>query len=346
MVIGKPCLMHHSIPGEISSFTLSMFASVILSPIATWARAGAASSTGTTASAAASLRVVVIDSSSLGWKRPGPPAIAWRPRGATSSTLRSVSGVHQRGHREPVVGDARLLALVEVPALLAREARARQRGLGRVLELQVYHDDRRDEAAVLPVVDHVGALEGLRAEAHVVEPDLPQLAGAVVDVGVRDDPRLLVDEDHALAVGVLWELGDALDHVDPALLPLLVEGPVDLFVPLHRVVFGVVAAEQVPLAEELEVHPGDVTAVAVVAVDVGVLAEERVRALRGGEPAYAAERRQVEPRVVLLLGGDVAVAERAHALQVERLEDRVEALLGAVAVGVRLVGLGIHVEPA
>src|SRR2546427_6310573 len=122
MVIGKPCLMHHSIPGEISSFTLSTFASVILSPIATSARTDAASSTGTTASAAACLRVVVIDSPSLGWKRRGRRRIAWRPRVATSSTPRLVSGVHQRGHREPVVGDACLLALVEVPALLAREA--------------------------------------------------------------------------------------------------------------------------------------------------------------------------------------------------------------------------------
>src|SRR6266852_2698986 len=38
MVIGQPCLMTHSIPGEIRSFTLSMFCSVILSPGATSAR--------------------------------------------------------------------------------------------------------------------------------------------------------------------------------------------------------------------------------------------------------------------------------------------------------------------
>src|SRR5262249_43096914 len=35
MVIGHPCLMHHSIPGEIRSLTLSMFWSVIRSPGAT-----------------------------------------------------------------------------------------------------------------------------------------------------------------------------------------------------------------------------------------------------------------------------------------------------------------------
>src|SRR2546430_12585965 len=153
-------------------------------------------------------------------------------------------GVHQRGHVEPVLGDAGLLGLIEVPALLAREARARERRLGRVLELHVDHDDRRDEATVLAVVDHVGALEGLRAEAHVVDPDLPELAGAVVDVGERDDPRLLVDEDDALAVGVLRQLGDALDHVDVPLLPRLVERPVDLVVPFHRVVLCMVAAQE------------------------------------------------------------------------------------------------------
>ena len=47
------------------SFTLSMFASVILSPGTTSARAGAASITATTASAPASLRVAIIGSPSL-----------------------------------------------------------------------------------------------------------------------------------------------------------------------------------------------------------------------------------------------------------------------------------------
>src|SRR5213593_2172211 len=291
MVIGKPCLMHHSRPGEMRSFTLSMFASVILSPTATSARAGGASMVAVTASAAASLRVVVIGWPSLSRKRTGPPASRLAAPSERSPRFRSllVPGVHQRGYVEPVLGDARLLGLVEVPALLAREAGARERGLGRMLELHVHHDDRRDEAAVLPVVDHVGALEGLRAEAHVVDPDLPELAGAVVDVGVRDDPGLLVDEDDALAVGVLRELGDALDDVHPALLPRLVECPVDLVVPLHRVVLRVVAAQEVAIAQVLEVHPGNVAAVAVVAVDVGVLPEERVRALRGGEAAHPPE---------------------------------------------------------
>jgi hypothetical protein len=39
IVIGHPRLMHHSMPGETRSFTLSMFASVILSPGDTSARA-------------------------------------------------------------------------------------------------------------------------------------------------------------------------------------------------------------------------------------------------------------------------------------------------------------------
>src|SRR5439155_24379990 len=39
MVIGQPCLTHHSIPGESRSFALSRFWSVILSPGTTSARA-------------------------------------------------------------------------------------------------------------------------------------------------------------------------------------------------------------------------------------------------------------------------------------------------------------------
>src|SRR5260370_6172603 len=62
--------MHHSRPGEMRSFTLSMFASVILSPTATSARAGGASIVAVTASAAASLRVVVIGPPSLEAERP------------------------------------------------------------------------------------------------------------------------------------------------------------------------------------------------------------------------------------------------------------------------------------
>src|SRR5438128_10596524 len=198
MVIGKPCLMHHSRPGEMRSFTLSMFASVILSPTATSARAGGASMVAVTASAAASLRVVVIGWPSLSRKRTGPPASRLAAPSERSPRFRSllVPGVHQRGYVEPVLGDARLLGLVEVPALLAREARARQRGLGRVLELHVDHDDRRCERQLVLVLDHVRALEGLLPVAHVVDPDLPQLARAIVDVGVRDAPGLLVDEEH------------------------------------------------------------------------------------------------------------------------------------------------------
>src|SRR5579871_875251 len=45
MVIGQPCLMHHSSPGEMRSFTLSTFCSVILSPGATSARAAVPTST-------------------------------------------------------------------------------------------------------------------------------------------------------------------------------------------------------------------------------------------------------------------------------------------------------------
>src|SRR5438445_520890 len=142
MVIGKPRLMHHSMPGEIRSFTLSMFWSVILSPGTTSARAPPARSAPPIASAAASPVLVLIV---------GPPA-------------GSVARGHQRRDREPVV-----------------------------------------------------------------------------------------------------------------------HGPVDLVVPLHGVVLRVNDAQDVALAQVLPVHPSDLARVAVVTVDVGVLAEERVGALRGGQ---------------------------------------------------------------
>src|SRR6059058_4751387 len=329
MVSGNPCRMHHSRPGEMRSFTLSMFWSVIRSPGETSACAGGPDVDSTRAAAAASahqdpLLVIIVLTP---WRLKTDGAAGSSPAAPSadlgSSSRPSVPRVHQRRDREPVVGDAGLLALVEVPALLAREAVARQGRLGGVLELHVDHDDGGYEPHLVGIVDDVGALERLLPEAHVVDPDLPELPRPVVDVRERDDPRLLVDEDHTLPVGVLRELRDALDDVDLPLLPHVVEGPVDLVVPLHRIVLRVVAADQVALAEELEVHPGRVAAVAVVAVDVGVLAEQRVRALRGRKPADPAERRQVEPRIVLLLRRGVTVAERADALQVEGLEDRV-----------------------
>src|SRR5207249_10943453 len=212
----------------------------------------------------------------------------------------SVPRAHQRSDREPFLRHAGLLTLVEVPALLPGEAEARERGPRGVLELHVDHHDGRAEGHLVRVLDGARGLEGFPAETPVVYPDLPELSGAVVDVGVRDQPGFLVDEDGALAVGVLGELGDTLDHVYAPLLPYVVERPVDLVVPLHREVTAVEDADQVALPEELPAHPGDVARVATVAVDVGILPEERVGALCGGEPAHAAEGREVEPRVVLL----------------------------------------------
>src|SRR5207244_612142 len=161
------------------SFTLSMFPSVILSPTATSARAAGASIAAVTASAAVSLRVLVIARPSLDDPRPclGSESEASVSRSvdrAPAIPPPAKTRVAQRGHAEPGRGDARLLTLVEVPALLAREARARERRFGRVLELHVDHDDRRDEAHLVRVFDRGGALEGLLLEAHVVEPYLPQ----------------------------------------------------------------------------------------------------------------------------------------------------------------------------
>src|SRR5262249_27585711 len=168
---------------------------------------------------------------------------------------RSAPGCHQGCHGEPVVADAGLLTLVEVPALLPGEAMARERRLRGVLELHVDHDDRRGELHLVGVLDGTATFERALAESVVVDPDLPELARLVVDVRERDRPGFLVDEDDALRVGVLRELGDAFDHVHLALLPDVVERPVDLVVPLHREVLAVHDADHVALAEVLPVHP-------------------------------------------------------------------------------------------
>src|SRR5438034_6559873 len=160
---------------------------------------------------------------------------ARRSRASTGrAPRRSMPRVHQRRDREPVVRDPRLLALVEIPALLAREAVARERGLGRVLELYVDHDDRGGEDALVRVLDGVGGVEDLLADHHVVDPYLPQLAAAVVHVRIRDAPRLLVDEYDTLAEVVLRDLGAALDHGEPALLPYSFERTVAPGLPLDR----------------------------------------------------------------------------------------------------------------
>src|SRR5207249_11869210 len=78
--------------------------------------------------------------------------------------------------------------------------------------------------------------------------------------------------------------------------------------------------------------------------DVGVLAEERVGALRRGEPADPPQGRQVEPGVVLPGGVEVAVEHAANALQVERLENRIEPRLTAIAVRVWSLGLRLDEE--
>src|SRR5262249_44476572 len=142
----------------------------------------------------------------------------------------------------------------------------------------------------------------LVAKTPLVEPDLPELTSLVVDVAVGDVVRLLVDEQHALAVGVLRLLGDALEHPGVARFPVVAVYEVAaVLAPFHREIFGVKGAEDLLVAEELPGEPGNLAGVAAVAVDVGVLAEERVGALRAGEAADAAQAGQVEPGVVLTI---------------------------------------------
>ena len=87
--------------------------------------------------------------------------------------------------------------------------------------------------------------------------------------------------------------------------------------------------DQVSLAQVLEVRPGDVTAVAVEAVGVGVLPEEGVGALRRRQASNPPERGEIEPLVVWPRGVDVPVAEPAHPLQVEGLEDGIVSLIAS-----------------
>src|SRR5262245_53507129 len=68
-----------------------------------------------------------------------------------------VSRGDERRHGEPSIVDPGLLALVEIPPLLAREAVARQRGARGVVELHVDHHDRGDEGHLVLVLDRVGA---------------------------------------------------------------------------------------------------------------------------------------------------------------------------------------------
>src|SRR6266581_6546736 len=187
-VSGNPCRIHHSSPGEISSFTCSTFASVMRSPGTTSARAAppktnAATTPATTTQAPGSpteRRQRCRRGASCGRGGAGGAPMRRRtrravraraPHGAESKRSRrprarttSVPRVHQRRHREELVADPRLLPLVEVPPLLTREARARERRLGRVLELQVHHHDGGLEAHLVRVLDHARAVEGLLLE--------------------------------------------------------------------------------------------------------------------------------------------------------------------------------------
>ena len=78
------------------------------------------------------------------------------------------------------------------------------------------------------------------------------------------------------------------------------------------------------LTEVFPGEPTDLSRVSSIAVGVRILSEERVGALRAGEPAHATQRRQVEPRVVLPICVEVAGTGEANALQVKRLQDRME----------------------
>src|SRR5574337_1256923 len=204
------------------------------------------------------------------------PANRRRPQG-------SVTGFDQVCDREEVLGQADLFTLIVIPALFTRILRARERGFGGMAELHVDHRDTRLEGHLVRILGAVARGRPL-LEAPLVHPHLPQLTGAVEDIAVRHEVGFLVDEDQALAVGILWQLGHAFDDVSFALLPVVAENVIAAAAAvLHRERIGMEGGEDFLLAEELPIEPRNLTGIAAVAIDIGVLAEEGVRALRAGE---------------------------------------------------------------
>jgi hypothetical protein len=93
-------------------------------------------------------------------------------------------------------------------------------------KLGVDHHDRRQESALIGVDGHFGAGERSFAKRQVVDPNLPEPPRAVVDVRVGHGPGLVVDEEDSLAVRALREPRHALDDVDLALFPDVVDVPI------------------------------------------------------------------------------------------------------------------------
>src|SRR6185369_6331132 len=131
--------------------------------------------------------------------------------------------------------------------------------------------------------------------------------------------------DDALRVRVAGYLGLAFDdpHRRPH-LPVLAERHSAVFLAgLRWQPRAVQRREHRLLTDELPFEPRDLAGIAAVRVDVDVLAEERVAALRARQAPHATERRQVQPRVVLPEQVEVADADAADALQIERLDQRI-----------------------
>jgi hypothetical protein len=147
----------------------------------------------------------------------------------------------------------------------------------------------------------VGAAAGVGAVRPEVHPHLPALAVAVVEVGGEDDPGLLVDGEHALAVDVVALRGLALDEERGALLPHLAGGEVaGAGAPLAGVAPRVEDTEDRLLPE---VAPGvapvrDVEAEGAVQIDHHVT--EGLVADAGRDAARLPVPRGVVPDVVLL----------------------------------------------
>jgi hypothetical protein len=144
------------------------------------------------------------------------------------------------------------------------------------------------------------------APALVVPDDLPELLLLVVGEGVERRERLLVDVDVLVVIRVVVVLGLEADQHHVAELPAVVgEGePIRAEVVLLLVGvgfdLGVHGPDHLHLAEALPIVLRNDAREAAQVVEREVGARDGVGALCGGDSAHAAQRRHVDPGVVVL----------------------------------------------
>ena len=144
------------------------------------------------------------------------------------------------------------------------------------------------------------------APALVVPDDLPQLFLLVVGEGVERLERHLVEVDVLVVIRMVRILGLHAHDPGVAQLPAIVgvgqavRAEVVLLLVRIRLHLRVHGRDHLLLAQALPFVLRDDAGEAAEVVEREVGARDRVRALRGRDPAHAAERRHVDPGVVVL----------------------------------------------